>query len=99
MSEKRLDSLLSNADSPLGELARQAARAGSLTELVSGCLPDEYAAHVRSAALSKQCELTITTESPAWAAKLRFESPQLLIALKERDLKVEKIQVKVRPHE
>jgi len=71
----------------LGELERQ----------VQACLAPDLARHCRVAGIVQGC-LRLATESPAWAARLRFQGPRLLQQLaRQRGLNLNAVQVRIIP--
>ena len=79
----KLDSVskLLARDGRLQSLLRRAEAVESLNALVRGHLAAPLDQHCRVANL-KNGVLTLQTESPAWAARLRYTVPQLLAALR-----------------
>ena len=71
----------------LGELERQ----------VRACLAPDLARHCQVAGIVQGC-LRLATESPAWAARLRFQGPRLLQQLaRQRGLNLNAVQVRIVP--
>lgn len=81
-----------------GELAHVVQRAQSMAELagrLSAALPDELKAGIRAANIRDDGELIVIADSPAWAARLRFEGDKLLAAARAAGESVETISVRV----
>jgi hypothetical protein len=79
----------------LGDLARQGRSTVELaTELRAG-LPSGLSGALRAAHLREDGTLIVTVASPAWAARLRFEGPNLLARCRERHPQVKRIKVRV----
>jgi hypothetical protein len=76
---KRLSELICAAGSPLQELARQAAERTDLCACLRAALPADMASHLLGANVHPDGALVVLTDSPAWAARLRFEAEQLLM--------------------
>ena len=73
-------------------------RAQSMAELagcLSAALPDELKAGIRAANVRDDGELIVIADSPAWAARLRFEEEKLLAAARDAGEQVETIRVRV----
>lgn len=96
MSADKLKNLLN--PSGIGELADMVQRAQSMAELagrLSAALPDELQAGIRAANVRDGGELVVIADSPAWAARLRFEGDRLLAAARDAGERVETISVRV----
>lgn len=70
--------------SALGGLARAAAGRVELLDLLRGRLPADLQACLVGCNVRDDGTLVLTTASPAWAARLRFEAPGLLACCRER---------------
>lgn len=97
MPQNRLDKLLQNREGALGKLVQAAADSAGLTHVVIDLLPDEFGPHIAQASRPNPGTITITTESSAWAARLRYQTPDLAVALRNTGLEFEIITVNVRP--
>jgi hypothetical protein len=76
---KTLKGLL--GESPrLARIAQSAARLAALTASVREALPPEIQPHL-TAANVREDTLVLTTDSPAWAARLRFHGGEILTFL------------------
>lgn len=73
-------------------------RARSMVELadcLADALPDELRAGIRAANVRDDGELIVIADSPAWAARLRFESEKLLAAARNSGEDVRSLSVRV----
>jgi hypothetical protein len=96
MSIKSLENLLNpNDDGGLGDIVRHARDMGELVQALQRALPDDMADCIRAANIRDDGELVILAASPAWAAKLRFESDILLAAAIEAGAAATACTVKV----
>ncbi len=91
----RIGDLLSRSDSGLGRLARRAEAAMDLAEALRACLPDGLGAELRAASLRDDGTLVVLASSPAWAARLRFESGTLLSRCREHHPAARTVEVRV----
>jgi len=66
------------ANSPLGALAKAASSRLDLADCVRQQLPPALAAAVTACNLRPEGTLVVTTASPEWAARLRFEADGIL---------------------
>ena len=82
MAAKSLDKLL-NCSEPgaLGKVLRRASEMGRLTGLVVDSLPEVDADQIVAANLRDDGELVVVCRTSAWAARIRFDAPQLVGAL------------------
>lgn len=97
MAQNRLDKLLQNRAGALGKLVEAAADSAGLTREVIDHLPAEFGPHIVQASRSNRETITITTASSAWAARLRYQTPELSAALRDTGLEFDVITVNVRP--
>jgi hypothetical protein len=96
MPPKRLEKLLNpNADKGLGAIVRRAKELDSLTEALRRALSAEEAAGLVAANIRDDGELVVLAESPAWAARLRFEEDRLLEAARNTGATVTSCKVRV----
>jgi hypothetical protein len=79
-----LGDLFRSPGSPLGGLARAAAGRVELLDLLRGRLPADLQACLVGCNVRDDGTLVLTASSPAWAARLRFESAGLLACCRER---------------
>ncbi len=81
MAANELKNLLKPCnDGDLGRIVRRAREMGELTEALARALPSASAAGIAAANLKGDGELVVIATSPAWAARLRFETEALLEA-------------------
>ncbi|MDZ7735352.1 MAG: DUF721 domain-containing protein [Gammaproteobacteria bacterium] len=99
MSTRNLGSLL-RQNPRLGHLYAHARKLQQLQAVLDNHLPQPLASHCRVAALEHNV-LTLHTDSPAWAAKLRFLTADIVKTLQNSnaDVSVDTIRVKARPPE
>ncbi|MDH5190261.1 MAG: DUF721 domain-containing protein [Gammaproteobacteria bacterium] len=96
-SHNSLNSLLSGSDSvDLRHLSAHAKKLKNLTAKIRTVLDSASSEHCTVANLRDQT-LILQTSSPAWVAKLRFQIPMLINALKSSSTPVTNIQIKVVP--
>jgi hypothetical protein len=81
--------------SALENLARQAARRVDLAGHLRAGLPAEIRPHLLAGNLREDGTLVLLTDSPAWAARLRFQSEQLLARSREVYPQSQRIKVRV----
>ncbi|MFQ5643562.1 MAG: DUF721 domain-containing protein [Thiogranum sp.] len=85
---------LEAAAQPLLERAR---RLQYLEQAVLQLLPENLSAHCKVQNLKSEI-LVLATPSPAWAARLRFATPELIRQLKcQLSLNIRTVQVKIEP--
>ncbi len=81
----------------LRHISQRARAAVALREQVRTALPPRLAAHITGATQRRQ-ELVLAVDSPAYCARLRFESPRLRAALAQATgLEFARISVRVQP--
>ena len=96
MGLTRLGKLLRVPDGgALGEVVGRARAMDDLAALLRAALDPETAPNLVAANLRENGELAIVCSSPAWAARLRFESDALLRAARSAGARVERVSVKV----
>jgi hypothetical protein len=81
---------------PLAPLLAEIARADALLRAVHRCLPPPLDSHCLHATLHEGT-LTLVTESPAWASRLRFFAPEISHALGGDYGRISACRVRVRP--
>lgn len=92
----RLENLLKSAAlDKLQGVVRRAQDLGALTVALRSALEDEVAPHLLAANLRDDGELVLICSSPAWAARIRFESDTLLDAAEKSGAKADRCSVKV----
>jgi hypothetical protein len=96
MPPKRLENLLDpNADEGLGSIVRRAREMEGLVTALREALPAETAAGILAANLREDGELVVLAETPAWAARLRFEGDRLVEAARNTGATVTGCRVRV----
>lgn len=96
MSIIRLQKLLkTGSGGALEKIIQHAQDMGDLTAAIRAVLPDEAGASLLGANLRENGELVLICDSSSWAARLRFESEQLLEAARLTGVEVTKCKVKV----
>ena len=98
MSIIRLEKLLkTGAGGALEDIVQRAQDMDDLTAAIRSVLPDEAQASLLAANLRENGELVLMCSSSSWAARLRFESDQLIKAARLMGADVDKCRVKVSP--
>ena len=96
MTVKRLqDLLIPCEDKSLGELARRASDYGRLADALRARLDPAEARGLLAANIHDDGEMIVLASSPAWAARLRFLSDELLDAARETGAEVVSCRVRV----
>ena len=96
MTLKRLEELLGGADSgPLGRMIGRARAMDDLASRLRAALDPEAAPHLVAANLRDGGEIAIVCSSPAWAARLRFESDTLVEAARAAGLDARRCTIRV----
>ena len=81
MPAKRLENLLNpSTGEGLGDIVRHARDMGRLVHILREALPGEDAEGILAANIRHDGELVVLASTPAWAAKLRFETDKLVEA-------------------
>ncbi len=98
MSIIRLEKLLkSGSGGALKDIVQRAQNMDDLTSAIRTVLPDEAQASLLAANLREDGELVLICSSSSWAARLRFESEQLIEAARMTGADVSSCKVKVSP--
>ena len=96
MSIIRLDKLLkSDPGGELGKILRRARHMDDLTTRLRANLDPETAQTLLAANIRENGELVVVASTSAWAAKLRFESQNLIKAAHTTDNPVKSIRITV----
>ncbi len=96
MAPKRLENLLNPNDSgDLGDIIRRARDLDRLTRALTEALPEDFAGSILAANVRENAELVVLAASPAWAARLRFETDTLLQAARDADVDATSCKVRV----
>jgi hypothetical protein len=97
MTTPRSISQLLKSGAALQHLSQRAKAAVALKEQVQAALPPTLAGHITGATQKRQ-ELVVFVDSPAFCARLRFETPRLKNALAQATgLPVDRVTVRVQP--
>jgi hypothetical protein len=97
MSMIRLENLLKSGTSDsLEGIVRRARELGELTVALRAALDPEAAPHLLAANLRDDAELVLICSTPAWAARIRFDSEALLRAAEAAGAAAKRCTVKVR---
>jgi len=92
---KSLKDLL--AGRSIAALAERAAATNRLARRVQALVPADIAPHIVGANLREK-RLVLIVDGPAWAARIRFESPAIRRALeRDHELRVDSVTIKVSP--
>jgi hypothetical protein len=84
MPLKSLENLLDQDEKgSLGDLVRRAREMDGLVQKLQQCVAPGEGASIRAANVRDDGTLVVLVSSPAWAARLRFESDKLLAAAHE----------------
>ena len=98
MSIIRLEKLLKTGrGGALEEIVQRAQNMDQLTAAMRSVLPEEAQSQLLAANLRENGELVLICSSSSWAARLRFESEQLIEAARLTGADVNKCKVKVSP--
>ena len=96
MPAKRLDNLLNpSTGEGLGDIVRHARDMGRLVGALREALPGEEAEGILAANIREDGELVVLASTPAWAAKLRFETDKLVEAARRTGGEVSSCRVRV----
>ncbi len=96
MPLKSLENLLNPSDDGgLGDLVRRAREMGDLVARLQDSLGGDEGASIRAANVREDGTLVVLASSPAWAARLRFESDTLLKAARDAGIDAKTCKVKV----
>lgn len=86
---------LLDAGSPLDQLKHEVDRRLELADHLRSALPEPLQPALLNCNLRDDGTLVITTPSPAWAARLRFETESLLQRCRERFPSTARVRVRV----
>ena len=96
MTEKSLENLLDPSNTGgLGDLIRHAREMGDLVQRLQNALPEDQSPAIAAANIRDDGELVVLASSPAWAARLRFESELLMNAARRSGAAVTRCTVRV----
>lgn len=92
----KLENLLNpSQNTELADVVTRARDMGALTEALARALPPEFAHGLIAANVRPDGELVVIARSPAFAARLRYESVKLCAAAIAEGQKVGRISVRV----
>lgn len=92
----KLENLLNrNEIGELGEIIGRARDFARLTEAVAGALPEDLREGLVAASVSPDGELVVFGQSPAWAARLRYEASAMLEAARAGGQNAMSVRVRV----
>ncbi len=98
MSIIHLEKLLkSGTGDALEKIVQRAQNMDDLTSASRSVLPDEAHASLLAANIREEGELVLICSSSSWAARLRFESKDLIKAARLAGADVKKCKIKVSP--
>jgi hypothetical protein len=95
---KSLSRVLQNNRGTLRDILSHATFIEQLNDVLLKHLPGEYAGHCQAVTL-RQYILVVAADTPAWAARMRYFSAELLIKLRQEPVfrNLKKIQIRVVP--
>jgi len=98
MSSRPVAKILARQNSDLNSLLEHAKYLQQLTQALRDSLDTRLAAHVTVANLREQTAV-ITTDTPVWLTRLRYQAPTILHLLKTLPglQKLQKVQFKIQP--
>ncbi|MEE9142003.1 MAG: DUF721 domain-containing protein [Gammaproteobacteria bacterium] len=80
----------------LRDVLKRAAQMDNLLRLVRGLVDPALSPHIVLVNL-RQRTLVVVVDSSAWAARARYAGRELIDALSEKQIAVERVYIKVRP--
>ena len=96
MPVEKLENLLNrNEIGELGEIVGRAAEFARLTEALADALPEDLREGLIAASVRPDGQLVVIGQSPAWAARLRYEGDALLEAARQNGEQATSIKVRV----
>ncbi len=96
MPIEKLENLLNrNEIGELGEIIGRARDFAQLTEVVAGALPEDLREGLVAASISSDGKLVVFGQSPAWAARLRYEASGMLEAARDSGQNADSVKVRV----
>ena len=87
--------LKSGTGDKLDRLVEHSQNMGNLAQFLRASLPTDVAGHLLAANLKEPGELVLICSSSSWAARLRYESEQLLKAARKAGIKADRCSIKV----
>lgn len=96
MSSKKLKNLLNpSGNGDLADMVERAQAMGELTKRLQSVLSAELASSLVAANINADGRLILIAKSPAWAARLRFETDRLIATAQQTDDSVSGCSVRV----
>ena len=96
MPAQKLENLLNrNEIGELGEIIGRAQEFAALTDSLAAALPEDLREGLVAASISAAGELIVFGRSPAWAARLRYESAAMLEAARDLGQQADSVRVRV----
>ncbi len=96
MPAQKLENLLNrNKNGELAEIIERARDFAELSDALAAALPEDVREGLVSASVSADGQLVVFGRSPAWAAKLRYESQSLLEAARDSGQPADSVRVRV----
>ena len=92
---KTLGELALSSNSAFGRLTREVDRRSQLMGHLCRQLPADIAPGVNSCNLAADGVLTVFSNGPAWASRLRFESEQILSICRAQEPTISSVKVRV----
>ncbi len=92
---RRLSDLFGEPDNALGRLASEARHRSALSDRIKACLPVNLAGQLLSCGLAEDGTLTVLVSAPEWASRLRFESDNMLEAVRRDGYAAARVRIKV----
>jgi hypothetical protein len=87
--------LKSGSGDKLERLVEHSQNMGNLAQLLRSSLPADVAGHLLAANLKEPGELVLICSSSTWAARLRYESEQLMKAARKAGIEADRCSIKV----
>ena len=92
-----LKDIIDGRDNLFGQLVKRSHAVADLTNQVRDIAPDQLRPHIVAANISDET-LVIVTDSPAWAAHLRYRAEDIRISLNmKQGHSLQNLKVRVRP--
>ena len=92
---KSLSGLISDPESGLGRLAREAADRVALADCLREALGAELGHNLSAANLREDGTLVLLASGPEWATRMRFEADRLLRLCREKYPRAARVRVRV----
>ncbi len=92
---KSLAELIDTSATSLGALAGEAKRRATLSEHLRNGLADPLGANVVHCNINSENTITLLAASPEWAARLRYEAPEILKLARQVEPGIAQVKVRV----